>query len=46
MLLVTGDPMRTNAYVFAHNGRIGFPVCKNIHLPDNRNTLLATTARS
>lgn len=30
MIAVTGDPLRTNAYVFAHNGRLGFPVCKPI----------------
>ena len=30
MVVVTGDPMRTNAYVFAHNGRLGFPVTKKI----------------
>ena len=44
MILVTGDPMRTNAYVFAHNGRIGFPVCKPIGLPGNWDTLLASNA--
>ena len=33
MVAVTGDPLRTNAYVFAHNGRIGFPVSKAITLP-------------
>jgi hypothetical protein len=27
---VTGDPLRTNAYVFAHNGRLGFPVSRAI----------------
>ncbi|HYF21306.1 MAG TPA: UGSC family (seleno)protein [Ramlibacter sp.] len=27
---VTGDPLRTNAYVFAHNGNLGFPVSKRI----------------
>ncbi len=30
MIVVTGDPLRTNAYVFAHNGRLGFPVTKRI----------------
>jgi hypothetical protein len=33
MIAVTGDPLRTNAYVFAHNGRLGYPVGKLIHLP-------------
>lgn len=26
MIAVTGDPLRTNAYVFAQNGQLGFPV--------------------
>jgi hypothetical protein len=33
MIVVTGDPLRTNAYVFAHNGYLGFPVTKSIVLP-------------
>jgi hypothetical protein len=33
MVLVSGDPLRTNAYVFAHNGYLGFPVAKQIRLP-------------
>ena len=33
MVVVTGDPLRTNAYVFAHNGRLGYPVGKKIELP-------------
>ena len=34
MIVVTGDPMRTNAYAFAHNGMLGYPVAKKIALPD------------
>ena len=34
MIVVTGDPMRTNAYTFAHNGMLGYPVAKKIALPD------------
>lgn len=34
MVLVSGDPLRTNAYAFAHNGYLGFPVAKRIALPD------------
>ncbi|MCC6533508.1 MAG: hypothetical protein IT531_13225 [Burkholderiales bacterium] len=30
MIAVTGDPLRTNAYVFAHNGVLGYPVAKRI----------------
>jgi hypothetical protein len=33
MLAVSGDPLRTNAYTFVHNGILGYPVCKQIHLP-------------
>ncbi len=33
MVVVTGDPLRTNAYVFAHNGRLGYPVARRIELP-------------
>jgi hypothetical protein len=27
---VAGDPLRTNAYVFAHNGMLGFPVAHRV----------------
>jgi hypothetical protein len=33
MVLVSGDPLRTNAYTFAHNGYLGFPTAKKIKLP-------------
>ena len=33
MIAVTGDPLRNNAYVFAHNGFLGYPVGKRIELP-------------
>lgn len=33
MVLVSGDPLRTNAYTFAHNGYLGFPTAKKIQLP-------------
>ena len=45
MVVVTGDPMRTNAYVFAHNGRLGYPVGKKIQLPRNWNELLTQAGR-
>jgi hypothetical protein len=35
MVLVSGDPLRTNAYTFAHNGYLGFPAAKKIKLPGN-----------
>ena len=33
MIAVSGDPLRTNAYVFAHNGILGYPVTKPVTLP-------------
>lgn len=33
MVLVSGDPLRTNAYTFGHNGYLGFPTAKKIELP-------------
>jgi hypothetical protein len=33
IVLVSGDPLRTNAYTFAHNGYLGFPTAKRIVLP-------------
>ena len=33
MLSVTGDPLRNSAYVFAHNGLLGYPVARKIELP-------------
>jgi hypothetical protein len=33
MIAVSGDPMRNNAYVFAHNGFLGYPVGRRIELP-------------
>ena len=30
MIAVTGDPLRTNAYAFSHNGPLGFPTTKKI----------------
>jgi len=34
MIAVTGDLLRNDAYVFAHNGLLGYPVTKKIELPD------------
>jgi hypothetical protein len=41
-IAVTGDPLRTNAYVFAHNGMLGFPTAKKVRLPDGWEAKLAT----
>ena len=35
IVLVSGDPLRTNAYSFTHNGHLGFPTGKKIQLPKN-----------
>ena len=39
MVVVSGDPLRTNAYVFAHNGMLGFPVTQAVELPQDWNSL-------
>jgi hypothetical protein len=41
MVAVSGDPLRTNAYTFAHNGMLGFPTTKPIRLPRAWSELLA-----
>ncbi len=41
MIAVGGDPMRNNAYIFAHNAFLGFPVGRKIELPKNWGALLA-----
>ena len=40
MIAVGGDPMRNNAYIFAHNAFLGYPVGRKIELPKNWETLL------
>ena len=41
MITVAGDMLRTNAYTFAHNGILGYPVARKIELPKNWDDLLA-----
>ncbi|MCH9675858.1 MAG: hypothetical protein K0U93_30760 [Gammaproteobacteria bacterium] len=41
MIAVAGDPLRTNAYVFAHNGILGYPTAKKIDMPAGWQDLLA-----
>jgi hypothetical protein len=45
MVLVSGDPLRTNAYTFAHNGYLGFPTAKKIKLPDDWAERIAKTRK-
>ena len=40
MIAVGGDPMRNNAYVFAHNAFLGYPVGKRIGLPKDWDRLI------
>ena len=40
MIAVSGDPLRTNAYTFAHNGVLGYPVTEAIELPADWDALL------
>jgi hypothetical protein len=35
MVVVSGDPLRNNAYTFTQNGYLGFPTAKKIALPKN-----------
>ncbi len=32
-IAVSGDPLRTNAYVFAHNGILGYPTTRTVRMP-------------
>jgi hypothetical protein len=41
MIAVTGDLLRNNAYTFAHNGNLGYPVGRKIRLSANWDALLA-----
>jgi len=45
MIAVTGDPLRTNAYAFSHNGVLGFPTAKRIELPPDWPRLLREARR-
>jgi hypothetical protein len=40
MVAVSGDPLRTNAYVFSHNGILGYPTTKTVTLPREWSRLL------
>ena len=35
MIAVSGDPWRTNCYMLAHNGMLGFPTTREIELPSD-----------
>lgn len=45
MIAVGGDPLRNNAYIFAHNGFLGFPTARKIDLPANWDALLQEAAK-
>jgi hypothetical protein len=46
MIVVTGDPARNSAYVFAHNGVLGYPVTKKIEpAPSSRKKPIAKAQR-
>jgi hypothetical protein len=45
MVLVSGDPLRTNAYTFAHNGYLAFPTAKKIKLPKDWTQRIRKTAK-
>jgi hypothetical protein len=41
MIAVSGDPLRTNAMVFSHNGILGYPTTREIKLPKDWTAKLA-----
>ena len=41
MIAVSGDPLRNNMYVFAHNGFLGYPTAKRIQTPKDWKARLA-----
>lgn len=43
-IVVTGEPLRTNAYVFTHNSLRGFSVAKKVELPRDWNVLIGQAA--
>jgi len=45
IVLISGDPLRTNAYAFAHNGYLGFPAAKKIQLPRNWGVRIGNTRK-
>ena len=42
MVAVSGDPLRTNAITFAHNGILGYTVAREIDLPKDWEAKLRT----
>jgi hypothetical protein len=40
LIAVSGDPLRTNCYLFIHNGMLGYTTPKGIELPANWSTKL------
>ena len=43
MIGVSGDPLRNHAITFAHNGILGYPVAREIGLPENWEAKLRAT---
>jgi hypothetical protein len=43
MIAVSGDPLRTNAYTFSHNGILGYSTARKIQLLENWKRLLRET---
>ena len=40
LITVSGDLLRTNEYIFAHNGILGYTTSKKIKLPTNWRNLI------
>ena len=45
MIAVSGDPLRSNCYLFVHNGMLGFPTTRSVKLPKGWRTKLVRRAR-
>jgi hypothetical protein len=45
VITVSGDPLRSNAYIFAHNGPLGYTTSKKVKLPADWNKLLQEAKR-
>jgi len=46
IITVSGDPLRSNAYIFVHNGMLGYPTSKRIDLPAHWEKLLVEARKN
>jgi hypothetical protein len=43
LIVVSGDPLRTNCQILTHNGMLGFPTSKEIRLPEDWETRMKSS---